>query len=217
LDTRPVDEVTDCVKNLDNLVKKHVSPMYTSRDAKTAVKKLQLAEQAWTHQAVCNKFGSAEGSPSLEEAAHETSILATSKEVAQYIIDVNEQIDRQASQKKQTTPQAVRATVSNTPSTSATPEVRGAHGESADPTPSPSPQSFHSKMCGTTSVTPTNNSMPNTRPYRPNKNLGNLSSWTEEDVSFLKNGLGGTSVTLSITNMCLFISGQSPPPSISGV
>lgn len=174
LNTRPVGEIIECMKNLDQLVEKHKTPSDVSSEAQSAVQKLSFAQQTWTHQAIWNKFGTDDqsGSTSLEEVAHEASILATSKEVAQYIVSVTEQIDAEAEQRGKAPPMRTPATVCSTPSTTA-PTDMDAFAAAA------SPRSRHSQMCGSSTI-----GHKPSRPQATNKNAGNNRSiWSEEDVS----------------------------------
>lgn len=101
LDTRPLEEIKECMDNVVNLVRKY-DPKLAVQDAvedtnKSSVlnlQKLYLAQQMWTQQAVWNKFGSETSSDmSPDEMAEAASHLLTTKEVAQYVVNVNEQIE----------------------------------------------------------------------------------------------------------------------------
>jgi len=134
LDTRPLEEVKECMDSLGNLVRGHDDKSASdaeevsnpNQSPTVAIKQLHMAQQVWAQQAVWNKLGSeTSGDLSPSGMAKKASNPFTTKEAAQYIVDVtkhiDEEVDQSESQLKDIPPPPASSTLSSDMSHSLTP------------------------------------------------------------------------------------------------
>ena len=110
LDTRPIEEIKECMDNVVKLVRSHTpesqqsevfsslqskkNDMETSAGIQSTMHRLQVAQRVWTQHAVWNKFGTnSEQHQCAQDLALATAHLFTDKEVAQYILNITDQIE----------------------------------------------------------------------------------------------------------------------------
>jgi len=175
------------MSSLRNVVKKHDS---TVEEENLSVRQLQLAQQVWIQQAVWNKFASNERRLfSLEEVAQKATGLFTRRDVAQYILDITEQINQEANTSVQSDSQLRPLTaMMTTPSSATTDNPEGSCFVNSRKI---SPGSSRSQMCG---------SERDFKKHRFNPSAADRQCiWTEEEVSSRNSaGLNSVSATLRL-------------------
>jgi len=108
LETRPLDEIKDCMENVvgvfnrqnpESLSSPKIKSSESTNLATPELERLRVAQRIWTQQAVWHKFGSKSGGhASSKQQAVVTSQLLTEPSVAEFIVSVNKNIDEAVKQ-----------------------------------------------------------------------------------------------------------------------